>query len=304
MIYTLTLNPAVDCVVHAKSICAEGINRLDSEELYFGGKGINVSIVLKELGIDSVATGFIAGFTGDAINDTVSSLGIKTSFVRLESGFSRVNIKIRSQGETDLNADGPIIPDSALSLLLKQLAELRDGDTIILSGSVPSSVPKSIYKNILELLRGKEIYSVLDASGEALSLAICESPSLIKPNLSELEELSGRRLCDISSIISCCRELQSSGAREILVSLAENGAVLVPEKGDAIILPAHKGSLVNSVGAGDSMVAGFTAGLTIFNGDRKKALLLATAAGGATAFSPGLAKKEDIMRLFELTPAV
>ncbi len=297
MIYTVTFNPAVDYVVHADKLKKGSVNRAVSEEIYFGGKGINVSLVLGELGIQSKALGFVAGFTGKAIEDGVREKGIGTDFVHLDKGFSRINVKIKSDEETDLNGQGPEIGEKALEELFGKLSELKDGDTIVLAGSIPNTLPENIYERILESLSGKQIKAVVDATKDLLLNVLKYKPFLIKPNNHELGEMFGVTLKTNEEIAEYAGKLKAMGARNVLVSMAGDGALLLDENGKTHICGVCKGTVRNSVGAGDSMVAGFIAGSQ--NGDYDYALKLGTAAGGATAFSDGLAKKDEIYRLLE-----
>lgn len=297
MIYTVTFNPAVDYVVHTDEMAVGRVNRSRNEEIYFGGKGINISMVLSELGVRSKALGFVAGFTGEAIEKGVAEKGIETDFVHLEKGFSRINIKIKSGSETELNGQGPTIDDRSLGELFSKLDKLSEGDTLILAGSIPSSMPSDIYERILERLSPKKIKTVVDATKELLINALKYKPFLIKPNNYELEELFGAELRTNDEIAGYAAKLKDMGARNVLVSMAEKGALLLDENGKTHFCGVCSGTVINSVGAGDSMVAGFIAGLE--NGDYDYALKLGTAAGGATAFSKGLAKKEDIFRLLQ-----
>ena len=297
MVYTVTFNPAIDYVVHTGEMKLGATNRSEREEMYFGGKGINVSIVLRELGIDSKALGFTAGFTGEAIEKGLADVGIDTDFVRLESGNSRINVKIKSAEETELNGQGPDIDDKAISALYEKLDELSDGDTLILAGSIPSSLPSDIYERILERLSGKNIRAVVDATKDLMLNVLKYKPFLIKPNNHELGEMFGVELNSDEEIEKYARKLQEMGAVNVLISMAGDGAMLIDEYGKKHRCGVCKGMVKNSVGAGDSMVAGFTAGA--INGDYEYALKLGTAAGGATAFSDGLATKEEITELLK-----
>lgn len=294
MIYTVTFNPAVDLVVHPDELKNGATNRSKSEEIYFGGKGINVSLVLKELGIKSRALGFVAGFTGEAIENSLVERGIDADFVHLEKGFSRINVKIKSGEETELNGRGPQIPKKALQELLEKLDKIEDGDTLVLAGSIPADLPEDIYEKILERLSGRKIRAVVDATKKLLLNVLKYKPFLVKPNNHELGEMFGVELKTVDEIIEHARKLQEMGAVNVLVSMAGNGAVLLDEHGKTHVCGACKGTVKNSVGAGDSMVAGFIAGCE--NG-YEYALKLGTAAGGATAFSDGIAKKEEIFGL-------
>lgn len=297
MIYTVTFNPAIDYVVGIDRIETGCVNRLSSEQIYFGGKGINISIVLRELGIESTALGFVAGFTGEAIENGLKEAGIITDFVRLEKGNSRINVKIKSDAETELNASGPEISDTALSVLFEKLKSLRNGDTIVLAGSVPKSLPEDIYEQILHQLSDRDIRAVVDASKELLIKSLRYKPFLIKPNLQELGEIFGEISGSDDEIIACAEKLREMGAQNVLVSMAGDGAILLDSGNNIHKSGVCSGTVRNSVGAGDSMIAGFLAGISA--GDFTYALKLGTAAGGATAFSDGLASREDIIRLFE-----
>lgn len=297
MVYTVTFNPAIDYVVYTDEMKVGSVNRSKNEAIYFGGKGINVSFVLRELGIKSKALGFAAGFTGDAIERGVAEKGIETDFVHLDNGFSRINIKIKSGDETDLNGQGPTISDNALKELFKKLDGMKDGDTIVLAGSIPATLPPDIYEKILEYLSAKKIKAVVDATGELLLNVLKYKPFLIKPNNHELGEMFGITLTTKEEIARYAAKLKDMGARNVLVSMAGDGALLLDENGKTHICGVCKGTLKNSVGAGDSMVAGFIAGSQERN--YEYALKLGTAAGGATAFSDGLAQRDEIYRLLE-----
>lgn len=297
MVYTVTFNPAIDYVVHTDEMTVGRVNRSRSEEMYFGGKGINVSIVLAELGIKSKALGFVAGFTGRAIEDGVSDMGVETDFVHLESGCSRINVKIKSNEETELNGQGPKIPESAIGQLYERLDKLQDGDVLVLAGSIPGTLPSDIYEKILAHLSDKKIKTVVDATKELLLNVLKYKPFLIKPNDHELGEMFGAELKTDEEIIEYAKKLREMGAVNVLVSMAGDGAILVDEHGSVHKCGVCRGTVRNSVGAGDSMVAGFIAGLA--NGDYEYALKLGTAAGGATAFSDKLAKRDEIFELLK-----
>lgn len=300
MIYTVTFNPAVDYVVHTDEMKTGGINRSKGEQIFFGGKGINVSVVLKELGVPSRALGFVAGFTGKAIEDGVAAMGVETDFVHLEKGFSRINVKIKSGEETELNGQGPAISDSEIEELMKKLDDIKDGDMLILAGSIPSSLPSDIYEKILERLSGRDIKAVVDARKDLLTNVLPYSPFLIKPNDEELGEIFGVPMDTTENVITYAKKLREMGARNVLVSRAAAGSVLVDESDNVLVCGVCSGVVKNSVGAGDSMLAGFIAGIS--EGSSEYALKLGTAAGGATAFSDGLAVREDIMKLLETLP--
>lgn len=297
MVYTVTFNPAIDYVVHTGEMKLGATNRSEKEKMYFGGKGINVSIVLRELGIDSKALGFTAGFTGEAIENGLSEMGIDADFVRLKKGNSRINVKIKSAEETELNGQGPDIDEAAINALFEKLGKLSDGDTLILAGSIPSSLPSDIYEKILERLSGRNIKVVVDATKDLLLNVLKYKPFLVKPNNHELGEMFGVELKTDDDIEKYARKLQEMGAVNVLISMAGDGAMLIDEYGKMHRCGVCKGTVRNSVGAGDSMVAGFTAGS--LKGDYEYALKLGTAAGGATAFSDGLAEKAKIDELLK-----
>ena len=297
MIYTVTFNPAIDYVVHTKEMIFGATNRSLKEEIYFGGKGINVSIVLKELGIASKTLGFTAGFTGEAIEKGLADMGIDTDFVHLKKGNSRINIKIKADEETELNGQGPDIDEDAVAMLFKKLDTLSCGDILILAGSIPSSLPSDIYEKILQKISHKKVRTVVDATNDLLLNVLKYKPFLIKPNNHELGEMFGVDLKTDEEIEKYARKLQNMGAVNVLVSMAGDGSMLIDENGITHRLGVCKGTVKNSVGAGDSMVAGFIAGIQ--NGNYEYALKLGTAAGGATAFSDGLAKKEKISELLK-----
>lgn len=296
MVYTVTFNPAIDYVVRIKEIVVGATNHSEREEIYFGGKGINVSVVLKELGVDSKALGFTAGFTGEAIEKGLADLGIDTDFVHLKTGNSRINVKLKSAEETEINGQGPHIDDESVTALFQKLDSLIDGDTLILAGSIPSSLPADIYERILERLSLKKIRVVVDATKDLLLNVLKFKPFLVKPNNHELGDMFGVKLKTDEEIEKYARKLQDMGAVNVLISMAKDGSMLIDETGKMHRMGVCKGKVKNSVGAGDSMVAGFTAGIQ--SGDYEYALKLATAAGGATAFSDGLATKEKITELF------
>lgn len=295
MVYTVTFNPAIDYVVHTAEMRLGEVNRSSSEEMYFGGKGINVSIVLNELGTPSIALGFTAGFTGEAIENGIKAMGIKSDFVRLKTGNSRINVKIKAGEETELNGQGPHIDDEALEALFVKLDKLSDGDTLVLAGSIPSSLPSDIYERIMQRLSDRKIRTVVDATNDLLLNVLKYKPFLIKPNNHELGEMFGVTLSEDEEIERYARKLKDMGAINVLISMAGDGAMLIDENSECHRCGVCKGKVRNSVGAGDSMVAGFLTGAQ--NGDYEYALKLGTAAGGATAFSDGLAVKTKIEEL-------
>ena len=298
MIYTITFNPAIDYVVRmGKELLPGMTNRSDSEECYFGGKGINVSTILKNLGLENTALGFVAGFTGRAIAEDVARKGIKANFIELPEGMSRINVKIKGAAETEINAQGPKIPQEAQDELFKQLDELKDGDIIILAGSIPSSLPSDVYEKILERLSDRKIDCVVDATKDLLKNVLKYHPFLIKPNNHELGEMFDTVLKTDDEIETHAKKLQEMGARNVLISMAGDGAMLITETGEKHRVGVPKGTVRNSVGAGDSMVAGFVAGY-LENHDYAQALKMGTAAGSATAFSDDLATGDAIKELY------
>ena len=299
MIYTVTFNPAIDYIVRMNRAPDPGMtNRSVSESCFFGGKGINVSTILKNLGIDSTALGFVAGFTGDAIVKSVREKGIIDEFIRLGDGISRINVKIKSTEETEINAQGPYISQEAFEELLNKLDRLKKDDILILAGSIPGSLPDDVYEVILERLKDRGIIFVVDATGDLLENVLKFGPFLIKPNNHELGELFGKTLNTDAEIEECARKLQNLGAVNVLVSMAGDGAMLVTEEGRVYRVGVPDGTVKNSVGAGDSMVAGFIAGY-LETKDYGHALKMGTAAGSATAFSDDLATGELIRSIYE-----
>lgn len=295
MIYTVTFNPAMDYVVYLEEMVPGRLHRAVSERIYAGGKGINVSLVLARLGVRSRALGFVAGFTGRAIEERLREQGVETDLIRLEEGCSRINVKIRAAEETELNGQGPRIPERAVTELLEKLDRLERGDTLVLAGSIPGTLSEDMYERILARLAGRGIRTVVDAAGALLRNVLKYRPFLIKPNRQELGELFGADLKTEKEILSCAERLRKLGAVNVLVSMAGEGAILVDEQGFIRRQAAYTGQVRNSVGAGDSMVAGFLAGLE--RGDSEYALRLGAAAGAATAFSDGLATGEAILNL-------
>lgn len=298
MIYTVTLNPSVDYVVHLDSLVAGITNRTNGEEYYFGGKGINVSCVLAELGIESTAFGFVAGFTGDAIEKGIRNDKIITDFIRLRHGISRVNIKIKAETETEINCQGPCVSSNELERMLAKTERICSGDTIVIAGNIPSTMPENIYDVILDRLSGKNVRIVVDATKNLLINSLKYKPFLIKPNKQELYELFDADINDSYNVESYAKKLQKMGAQNVLVSLGKDGAMLIDEFGKKHTLGVLEGKVLNTVGSGDSMVAGFIAGYELGN-DYTYALKLGSACGNATAFSKGLAKKDDIYKLIE-----
>lgn len=296
MVYTVTFNPALDYVVRMGSFRAGETNRTESDEVQWGGKGINVSVVLRNLGVDNVALGFLAGFTGQALDQGLRRAGIATDFIWLPEGLTRINVKIKAGQETEINGMGPAIPAAALEELFQRLDALRSSDVLVLAGSIPASLPDDVYQRILARLEGRGILTVVDATRDLLCAVLPYRPFLIKPNTSELGEIFGRVLTTDREIQDCARQLQERGARNVLVSMAGDGSLLLDETGAVHRLGVPKGKVVNSVGAGDSMVAGFLAGW-LEHRDYAMAHRLGAATGSATAFSDGLAQKEQVQAL-------
>ena len=297
MIYTVTFNPAIDYVVRLDAPLEIGqVNRACGEDCVLGGKGINVSGVLAQLGCPSVALGFVAGETGAWLERGLAAQSLHTDFVHLENGMTRINVKIKAGQETELNGAGPDIPDEALHQLEEKLDGLTENDLLILAGSIPASLPQDVYERLLARLDGRGVRCVVDATRALLVNVLPYHPFLIKPNNHELGEIVGRGLHTDEEIAAAARTLQEKGARNVLVSMAGDGALLLDEQGQTHRIGCPKGRVVNSVGAGDSMVAGFVAGY-LQSGSYAQALRLGTACGSATAFSLGLATKEKIDEL-------
>ena len=296
MIYTVTLNPAVDYVVHVPVLTQGQILRSTREQVFFGGKGVNVSSVLHTLGVASVATGFLAGFTGQAIETELARQGIGTDFVFLPDGFTRINLKLRTGVETDINGGGPVIGPADLAALEEKLTRLRAGDIAVLAGSVPLSLAGNPYADLMAHLAGRGLRFVVDTTGAQLRSVLPLQPFLVKPNGQELGELFGVRIASAAEAAKDATRLQELGARNVLVSLGAQGAVLADETGCIWQQPACRGETVNTVGAGDSMVAGFLAGFAQA-GSYQEALRLGTACGSATAFCEGLAAAAQIHAL-------
>lgn len=297
MVYTVTFNPSLDYIVDVEDFRLGMTNRTCSEQMMAGGKGINVSIVLQNLGIENTALGFIAGFTGEEIRRQVAEMGIRAQFISIPEGISRINLKLRSIDGTEINGMGPSIGRAQLDALYEKLDTLTDKDTLVLAGYIPASMPSSIYCDIMERLYAKGVTFVVDATKQLLLNVLRYRPFLIKPNNHELGELFGVTLSTREAVIPYARKLQEQGARNVLISMAGQGAVLVAEDGSVHLTPAPKGTLVNAVGAGDSMVAGFLAGWQERH-DYGHAFRMGVAAGSASAFSRYLATREEVERVF------
>ena len=296
MIYTVTLNPSIDYIVRLDELKTGITNRTTSEEYYIGGKGINVSCVLAELGIKSTALGFVAGFTGEAIEKGLKNPKITADFISLRSGISRINIKIKAGEETEINCQGPHIDEDELLNLFDKIDNIQSGDTLILAGNIPNTLPDDVYVRIIERLRGKNVQLVIDATKKLLVNSLKYKPFLIKPNRQELSEIFETTVRTESDVVKYAQELQKMGAKNVLVSLGGDGALLVDEYGKLHKEGVVKGKVLNTVGSGDSMVAGFVAGW-IEKEDYAYALKLGSACGNATAFLNGLATREKIEEL-------
>lgn len=296
MIYTVTFNPAIDYLIYVPELTVGSIIRSEKEKTFCGGKGINVSLILQELGIESTAMGFIAGFTGSAIEQALSGGEIHTDFVHLKEGLTRINVKIRSECETDINGQGPEISENDIKALLRKLEKLKSGDTLVLAGSIPNTLPSDMYEKIMDPLSGKGIRFVVDATRELLMNSLKYKPFLIKPNNDELGEIFNVKISTPEDALKYAGELHKMGATNVLISMGAKGAVLLDENGKKHYFGAVGGKVVNTVGAGDSMVAGFIAGYAQKQ-DYEYALKLGSAAGGATACHEGLAKRDDILKL-------
>lgn len=297
MIYTVTFNPSLDHIVAVDDFKLGFTNRTSSELLLPGGKGINVSIVLMNLGIPSTALGFAAGFTGDEIIRRLEDMGVRNGFIRIRDGFSRINLKLKSIDGTEINGQGPEISKEKLEKLMDQLKELKEGDVLFLSGSIPASMPDDVYRKIMESLQGKGVRIVVDATKELLLNVLPYHPFLIKPNNHELGEIFETELKTREEVVPYARRLKERGAQNVLVSMAGEGAVLVAADGRVYDAPAPEGILINSVGAGDSMVAGFMAGW-MEKEDYGHAFRMGVAAGSASAFSEHLAVREEIEKVY------
>ncbi|MBQ7959795.1 MAG: 1-phosphofructokinase [Clostridia bacterium] len=298
MIYTLTLNPSIDYISKLDSLKIGLVNRSCGEELVPGGKGINVSRVLKNLGTDSCALGFVGGFTGEFIEKALQNIEIKTDFLYIENGISRINLKLKAEEETEINSSGPQISQKEKDALLKRLEKAENGDIFVLAGSVPKGFGKDFYAEITKIAASKNIKVVVDAEGELLLNTLFFNPFLIKPNNFELEEILGRKLFSKEDIVEGARELLKKGAENVLVSLGKDGGIFVSSDGKAYFCPSPKGALKNSTGAGDSVVAGFLYEF-LRAGDLKKGFVFGLCCGSATAFSMGFAEKADAEKFFD-----
>ena len=298
MINTITLNPSLDYIVKVEDFKVGNVNRTSKEDIYPGGKGINVSIVLKNLGVKNRALGFTAGFTGEEIEKLVANHGVDNEFIRLEKGISRINVKLKSKEESEINGMGPDISKNDIEKLYEKLEALKAGDFVVLAGSIPNTLPDDIYETIMKDFKDKEINFVVDATKDLLLNVLKYKPFLIKPNHHELGEMFNVKLNSKDEIITYAKKLQEIGARNVIISMAGDGAILIEENGEITISDTPKGTLVNSVGAGDSMVGGFLAGIAE-NKNIKEAFKIGVATGSASAFSEGLATRDKVEELLK-----
>ncbi len=301
MIYTLTYNPSIDYLVTVDSLEIGKLNRMRKDTYLYGGKGVNVSQVLKELGIDNTALGFVAGFTGREIEEGLQRMGIKTGFVHLPEGHSRINIKFHGIKETEVNAPGPFVDAVSMRALRDRISQIDRDDILILAGAATANMENDTFASFISDLPYRDTKVILDTTGEALISALSYHPFLIKPNIEELCDLFHEEFSpnDINGIKSAAKRLQDKGARNVLTSMGEDGAVLITEDGQVYSRPAPAGIVVNTVGSGDSMVAGFLAGY-LENGNMEDALCLGVCAGSASAFNEGFARGDEIMQLYRL----
>lgn len=298
MIYTVTFNPSLDYIVKVEDFETGKVNRTVEERIFPGGKGINVSLVLKNLGMNSTTLGFVAGFTGREILRLLAERGVETDFIPVESGLSRINVKLRSSKESEINGQGPDISQENIKKLYGRLDRLQEGDYLVLAGSIPDSMSSSTYQDIMEYLKEKKVSVIVDATRQLLLNVLPFHPFLIKPNNYELGEMFGVEIRSKEEVVHYGKKLQEMGARNVLVSMAGEGAVLITENEEVFTASAPKGEVVNSVGAGDSMVAGFLYGYITFS-DYQKAFAYGVCTGSASAFSIDLATRDDVMRLME-----
>lgn len=298
MIYTITFNPALDYISQVENFEIGRVNRTKTEKILPGGKGLNVSMVLKNLGIENTAFGFIAGFTGDELKKEIEERKIKTDFIKVKKGFTRINIKISSNEETALNGNGPQITEENIKELYEKIQKINKEDMVILSGNIPKGINNNIYEIICKKLKEKEINFIVDATQELLINVLKYEPFLIKPNKEELEETFNVKIETKEEIEIYAKKLQLMGARNVLISLGGDGAILVTTEGKIYFSNAPKGKVVNTVGAGDSMVAGFVAGYKQ-HGNLEKAFKMGIATGSASAFSMNLATAQEVDNLLK-----
>lgn len=295
MIYTVTFNPSLDYIVTVPEFELGKTNRTAAEQTLPGGKGINVSTVLKNLGFPSVALGFVGGYVGDEIQRRLLKMGLQCDFITI-SGCSRINVKLKNYNGTEINSAGPVISEAEKAQLIEKLQRLKAGDILVLAGSIPASLPATIYSDIMDMLEGRGVLFVVDATKELLLNVLKYHPFLVKPNHHELGEIYGVELKTRESVIPYAKRLKQQGAQNVLVSMGGEGAVLVDAQDQVHMLSAPEGELVNAVGAGDSMVAGFLAGW-LETKDYQEAFRMGLAAGSASACSEELADRRavDIM---------
>ena len=298
MFYTVTLNPALDYISQVDDFGIGKINRTKTEKILPGGKGLNVSMVLKNLGIDSVAIGFIAGFTGDELRKQMEQKGVKTEFIKVQNGITRINVKISSNQETALNGIGPDIDEKDIEELLQKINEITSDDLVILSGNIPKSIPKNIYQIICDILEKNNVTFVVDATRELLIDVLKYKPFLIKPNKEELEETFKVKITTKDELVTYAKKLQDMGAQNVLISLGGDGAMLLNKEDKVYYSKAPKGKVINTVGAGDSMVAGFLAGYKKTK-DYEQAFKMGIATGSASAFSMDLATAKEVEDLLK-----
>ena len=298
MIYTVTLNPSIDYVIKVDKLTTGNINRVNEEHVYPGGKGINVTRILKSLDNDNIALGFVSGFTGDYIINSLQELNLKSDFIKVKEGFTRINVKVKSEEETEINGQGPKISEEELNQFYKVIDKLVDGDILILSGSIPSCLDERLYESIMKKVEDRDIKVIVDATKNLLLNVLKYKPFLIKPNNHELAEMFNVELNSTEDVVFYARKLKEMGAQNVLISMGKDGALLVTENDEIFASSVANGEVVNSVGAGDSMVAGFIAGYLKSN-SYEEALRLGAASGGATAFSSDLATREFIYKLVD-----
>ncbi|MCH3961505.1 MAG: 1-phosphofructokinase [Solobacterium sp.] len=298
MIYTVTFNPSLDYIVRVEDFKTGEVNRTYYEQILGGGKGVNVSIVLGNMGHESTTLGFTGGFTGDALKQLLWKQGVKTDFIEVKEGFTRINVKLKSAQETEINGQGPKITQENIDTLYAKLDALQDGDVLVISGSIPSSLPDDMYERIMKRLQNKKIEVIVDAEKDLLVNVLKYHPYLIKPNNHELSEIFGTDLQTREEVIPFAKKLQQMGARNVLISMAGKGAVFVSEAGLVMTSEAPHGKVINSVGAGDSMVAGFLCGM-METGDEKQAFLMGICTGSASAFSEQLAERVQVEALMK-----
>lgn len=307
MVYTITFNPALDYILQVENFEIGKINRTATEKILPGGKGLNVSTVLNNLEIESTALGFIAGFTGEKLQEQLKNIGIKTEFIKVEKGITRINVKINSKEETAINANGPLITNEDIEQLLGKIKKIQKQDIVVLAGNIPKGINKNIYEKICQELKEKQVTFIVDATRELLLNILKYNPFLIKPNKEELEETFNIKIQTKEEIIKYAKKLQELGAKNVLISLGGEGAILVTENEKTYFSKAPKGKVINTVGAGDSMVAGFIAGIKQKNKESRDkiednfeyALKMGIATGSASAFSDNLATKEEVYDLLK-----